>query len=464
MRVAFFVALIIPFISFERVLSKNPDVGIRFEQGLSWKEILAKAKSEDKYIFMDCYTTWCGPCRYMRQNVFQTNLAGKYFNEHFINIEVQLDSTNVDDAEIKNWYKDARKIMNKYRVSEFPTYLFFSPEGEAVHRIVGADRDINNFIGKASNSVTEGKQYYAIIGCYKQHLSDSLFLRNAIPVALAAKDESNTAAIENAYIDCLKDPLTKGNLAFIYRLTKSIKDKGFGLFLNNISIIDSIMQSNDFAELKLRNIISKEKVASLFENKLTIHWSDFSAQLEKSYPMLGVQLIIAAKAEFENNVRIREIRPFYDNDTTIVDWDKITQQIKDRYPGFDADRLLSDQKRRYYAFKKQVPEYEKAVLAYVNKYGKDSEEDLNNIAFEVFSLSDNQELLGTALKWTRQVITKNPNDMDAIDTYANLLYKTGKKEDAIVWENRAFSMAKSQNDMKEFKETIEKMKNGERTW
>ena len=43
--------------------------GIHFEQGLSWKDILAKAKAEHKYIFVDCYATWCGPCKYMDKNV-----------------------------------------------------------------------------------------------------------------------------------------------------------------------------------------------------------------------------------------------------------------------------------------------------------------------------------------------------------------------------------------------------------
>ena len=35
--------------------------GIQFETG-SWKEVLQKAKQENKLIFVDLYTTWCGPC------------------------------------------------------------------------------------------------------------------------------------------------------------------------------------------------------------------------------------------------------------------------------------------------------------------------------------------------------------------------------------------------------------------
>ena len=36
--------------------------GVNFEH-ITFDEALAKAKAENKLIFMDCYTTWCGPCK-----------------------------------------------------------------------------------------------------------------------------------------------------------------------------------------------------------------------------------------------------------------------------------------------------------------------------------------------------------------------------------------------------------------
>ncbi|MDG1903455.1 MAG: thioredoxin domain-containing protein, partial [Schleiferiaceae bacterium] len=36
--------------------------GIKFEQG-NWANTLAKAKAENKIVFVDAYTTWCGPCK-----------------------------------------------------------------------------------------------------------------------------------------------------------------------------------------------------------------------------------------------------------------------------------------------------------------------------------------------------------------------------------------------------------------
>ena len=49
--------------------------GIQFETG-SWKEVLQKAKQENKLIFVDLYTTWCGPCKKMAAETFPSRSWG----------------------------------------------------------------------------------------------------------------------------------------------------------------------------------------------------------------------------------------------------------------------------------------------------------------------------------------------------------------------------------------------------
>ena len=43
-------------------VKKDGTIGIQFFNG-TFKEALAKAKKENKMVMMDCYTTWCGPCK-----------------------------------------------------------------------------------------------------------------------------------------------------------------------------------------------------------------------------------------------------------------------------------------------------------------------------------------------------------------------------------------------------------------
>ncbi|MEO1449252.1 MAG: thioredoxin family protein, partial [Bacteroidota bacterium] len=42
--------------------------GIDFKSG-TWDEIKAMAAESDKPIFVDAYTTWCGPCKWMAANL-----------------------------------------------------------------------------------------------------------------------------------------------------------------------------------------------------------------------------------------------------------------------------------------------------------------------------------------------------------------------------------------------------------
>ena len=50
--------------------------GVDF-QHLTFDEALAKAKAEKKLVFVDCYTTWCGPCKMMTTKIFPMKEAGE---------------------------------------------------------------------------------------------------------------------------------------------------------------------------------------------------------------------------------------------------------------------------------------------------------------------------------------------------------------------------------------------------
>ncbi len=100
--------------------------GIKFEEGLSWHLIKEKAKKENKYIFMDCYTTWCAPCKAMDKYVFQDKSVGDLFNDRFISVKFQMDRTATDDEAIKSRYADAATVSGEYKVFSYPSYLFSS--------------------------------------------------------------------------------------------------------------------------------------------------------------------------------------------------------------------------------------------------------------------------------------------------------------------------------------------------
>lgn len=101
--------------------------GIKFEHG-QLEDALAKAKVENKLIFVDVYTSWCGPCKLMTKNVFPKSEVGQFYNKHFVNYKL-----DAEDASVKG-----PDFAKKYDVNAYPTYLFLDAKGKLLYTSGGA--------------------------------------------------------------------------------------------------------------------------------------------------------------------------------------------------------------------------------------------------------------------------------------------------------------------------------------
>lgn len=86
--------------------------------------MLEQAKKENKLIFMDCYTSWCGPCKMLAKEVFTDPDVAAFFNEKFVNAKVDMEKVRTG-------------LEKQYGVNAFPTLLFLNGDGELQHCIVG---------------------------------------------------------------------------------------------------------------------------------------------------------------------------------------------------------------------------------------------------------------------------------------------------------------------------------------
>ncbi len=118
--------------------------GIEF-QHISFNEALAKAKKENKMVFMDCYTTWCGPCKTLATKIFPQEVVGDYYNANYVCLKIDMEKG------------EGPELSKRYKVHEFPTLLFIDRNGKVVSKRIGrtdAAGLIND--GKVAKDPNEG--------------------------------------------------------------------------------------------------------------------------------------------------------------------------------------------------------------------------------------------------------------------------------------------------------------------
>ncbi len=390
------------------------DTGIHFQHDASWKEIQAKAKTENKYIFMDCFTTWCGPCKYMSAAIFPLQNVGEFMNDKFISVKVQLDTTDKDNDAVKAWYQDGHDLAKEYNVVAYPTYLIFDANGKIVHRFVGSS-PADEFLLAAKKSLNPETQYYTLLNQYKAGKKDEAFLRTVALASADAYDMENAKNISNEYLATQSDLYTKENLGFIQKFTQSSKDKGFDILLQNPAKVDAVLGEGS-ASAAIQPIIMREEVFKHFSN----------------------------------------------DPKSLIDWNEISNELTKKYPA-QADEVLAKAKVIWYQHAGDWTNYQPAIIDYMKKYGaKAPPEELNSYAWTVFQNCPDMKCVTEALDWSKRSF-KNEENPAFIDTYANILYKLGKKDEALTWEKKALDLA-SEPDKKGYQETIEKMTKGEKTW
>lgn len=91
----------------------------------TYEEAIALAKKEDKLLFMDAYTNWCGWCKELDKRTFSNKKLADYMNSHFVILKMDMES------------KAGVPLAKKFKVNAYPTLLFINDKEKVTHRIEG---------------------------------------------------------------------------------------------------------------------------------------------------------------------------------------------------------------------------------------------------------------------------------------------------------------------------------------
>lgn len=286
---------------------------------------------------------------------------------------------------------------------------------ELVTQTNGFKLDPNFMIAANLDTANNDNRYQELIAAYEDGAHDSSFLRRLALMAVRKKDQKKVTQVGNSYIDILKAPFSRENLNFILAITRTSKDKGFDFCLKQPEKVDSVL--GEFSAMsKTKKIIYNEEIAPYYNNKP--NWELIQQKAAKLYGDLGEECVLG--------------------------WRMI-------YYGLEA--------RDWDNFGKYYVLYFKKSLTHYPEY------HINNLSWLVFEHCSNIDELTFAASVMKYAIEKNwDQSPEGYDTYANLLHRTNKSNEAIKWEEKALNMMKGSPDEKLFAETLQKMKAGQPTW
>lgn len=340
--------------------------GIQFMAG-TWAEIVEIARKENKPIFVDAYTTWCGPCKWMAKNTFTDTGVGSFMNDNFIAYKMDMEKG------------EGIEFAEKNNVRAYPTLLYFDSNGEFIHRSAGAANP-ERFIETGQTALDPTERFATLQKKYERGNSDKEFLLKYI-------NKSNMAGVSldepfEKYWSLISEDekITKENLVLMSVITGRFSDMEHELFVfmntNKARYIKEIGadEFEPYWKQAYRSAIwhaAKEEKAS-----------DKKARLKK------------AKAVFED--RRNEIDAFYQLN--------IAWQARD-------DEMISEAENVYVD-----------VTTDFNF--------LNSKAWDVYEKSDDPEELEKALVWVNRSVELNAHYAN-VDTKGAVLYKLKRYKDAV---------------------------------
>lgn len=263
----------------------------------------------------------------------------------------------------------------------------------------------------------EAQRYATLLEDYKEGNRSVSLLKRLSALAIKQGDQGRASAVESEFIARTPWPYSKDVWAFILEVTRTSHDKGFEILRTRADQADAVLGENA-AELAIRNVIGREEIA-----------------------------------------------PYTSDHDHEPNWASIEKNTIGRYGVLGAEKVYGAEMIQYLD-KKDWVNFGKYYMLYFETASGRSEYPIPTLSYELLTHVTDRKVLETAtrvcgsmLNWRDLRGENNPTD---VDTYANLLYKTGRHREALEWEEKAVGL--SQGRDKEIVDHLAKMRAGQPTW
>ena len=364
--------------------------GINFQKG-TWADIQAKAKTENKHIFVDAYTTWCGPCKWLSKKIFPQKEVGDFFNKNYVAFKMDMEKGEGID------------FAKKYQVRAYPTLVYFNPQGEMVHKSVGA-YPAKVLLQHASNALNPETQVYTLQRRFEKGEKSNVFLTKYIEALSGAYEDFSKPA--NLYLAQLgKDKwATAEGWEFISKYVQKSSAEAFGYVMANQAKFEQLAPKKEMVKNYIAQVWEGD-MRALARSRDTQKLAAFKKKLKKAF-------------------------------------------------GKDADKHIAKAEFWFYAGNKEKS------LQYACKYFDNYCDDFmefNEIAWGYYEGTNDPQKLKKALAWAEKSVELSKNFFNT-DTQAHLLFKLKRYKEAKKVAEESIELAKkTKQNAKETKALLEKI-------
>jgi len=175
-----------------------------------WTAALEEARANDKIVFIDAYTTWCGPCKMMDREVFNDSSVAEFYNNTFVNLKLDMEKG------------DGLVVASKYQVRGYPSFLFVDADQNLVHRGIGY-QPIEKFLQLGREASDPTKQIGALSRSYQRGDRSEKLLYDYALALLKAGDQKGEGIGAN-YLAKQDNWANTKNMDLVRRLVRSYGD------------------------------------------------------------------------------------------------------------------------------------------------------------------------------------------------------------------------------------------------
>lgn len=224
--------------------------GMQFEpEGTLFQDAIKKARASGKHIFVDCYTSWCGPCKAMARDVFPTDSAGQFMNPRFVNLKIDMEKG------------EGPQLAKQWQVNAFPTFIVFDSNGTELNRFLGGSTT-TVFLEKVGRSLTD-KTFADLEKRYTDGERSREFLLDYVAALGKAQKSVQANAIAEQLLEGQAETFTKDKAltdVFIKYLTNPFCP-AFIHVAKTPSLLESAVDDPRVVSYKLNNVWQRYPVS-----------------------------------------------------------------------------------------------------------------------------------------------------------------------------------------------------------